>query len=109
MCSYVEWTKNMTGMRLGRLTKRFEETNGRHLVDVLESNGIRLNEKQRKNIVAGADEETHVRFGLEDTMIAACGQVVDIATERGCTLRDAAYIKALEDIATSYRRAGTWP
>lgn len=99
----------MTGMRLGRLTKRFEESHGRHLVEILESNGIRLDEKQRSNIVVGADEETHVRCGLEDTMIAACAQVIGIAEEKNCTLRDAAYIKALEDIATSYRRAGTWP
>lgn len=109
MCSYVEWTKNMTGMRLGRLTKRFEESNGRHLVEVLESNGIKLSDKQRSNVVSGADEETHVRFGLEDTMIAACDQVVEIAQNKNCNLRDAAYIKALEDIATSYYRAGTWP
>lgn len=99
----------MTGMRLGRLTKRFEESHGRHLVEILESNGFHLNEKQRSNIVVGADEETHVRFGLEDTMIAACAQVIGIAEEKACTLRDAAYIKALEDIATSYKRAGTWP
>lgn len=99
----------MTGMRLGRLTKRFEESHGRHLVEILEDNGIRLNEEQRNNVTLGADEETHVRFGLEDTMIAACSQVLEIATEKNCSLRDAAYIKALEDIATSYRRAGTWP
>lgn len=109
MCSYVEWTKNMTGMRLGRLTKRFEESNGRHLAEILESNGIKLSDKQRNNVVIGADEETHVRFGLEDTMIAACDQVVNIASEKQCTLRDAAYIKSLEDIATSYYRAGSWP
>lgn len=109
MCSYVEWTKNMTGMRLGRLTKRFEESYGRQLVDILEDNKITLSEAQKDHLIAGADEETHVKFGLEDTMIAACGQVMNIAAERSCTLRDAAYIKALEDIATSYKRAGTWP
>lgn len=109
MCSYVEWTKNMTGMRLGRLTRRFEESHGRHLVEVLESNGITMTEQQKSNVIAGADEETHVRSGLEDTMIAACAQVMAISREKNCTLRDAAYIKALEDVATSYRRGGTWP
>lgn len=109
MCSYVEWSKNMTGMRLGRLTKRFEESHGRHLVDVLESNGINLSKQQKNNVIAGADEETHVRSGLEDTMIAACEQVVDIAKEKNCSLRDAAYVKALESIAGHYSRAGNWP
>lgn len=109
MCSYVEWTKNMTGMRLGRLTRRFEESHGRHLVEVLESNGIALSKDQRMRVVAGADEETHVRSGLEDTMIAACAQVMDIAQEKNCSLRDAAYIKSLEAIADTYRRAGQWP
>lgn len=109
MCSYVEWTKNMTGMRLGRLTKRFEESHARQLVDILQANDINLSEDQKNNLIVGADEEIHVRSGLEDTMIAASAQVMDIATDRSCTLRDAAYIKALEDIATSYQRAGTWP
>lgn len=109
MCSYVEWSKNMTGMRLGRLTKRFEESHGRHLVDVLESNGISLSKQQKNNVIAGADEETHVRSGLEDTMIAACEQVVEIANLKNCPLRDAAYIKALESIAEHYSRAGNWP
>lgn len=109
MCSYVEWTKNMTGMRLGRLTRRFEESHGRHLVSILESNGLNMTKEQRSNVIVGADEETHVRSGLEDTMIAACAQVVDIASEKNCSLRDAAYIKALEDISTTYQRAGTWP
>lgn len=109
MCSYVEWTKNMTGMRLGRLTRRFEESHGRHLASILESNDIRMTQEQKDHVIVGADEETHVRSGLEDTMIAACGQVMEIADTKNCSMRDAAYIKALEDIATSYTRAGTWP
>lgn len=109
MASYVEWTKNMTGMRLGRLTRRFEESHGRHLVNILESNGITITKEQRSHVIAGADEETHVRSGLEDTMIAACAQVVEIAEEKNCTLRDAAYIKSLQAIADTYTRAGMWP
>lgn len=109
MCSYVEWTKNMTGMRLGRLTKRFEESHGRHLVNILESNGISMSPNQKSNVIAGADEETHVRSGLEDTMVAACGQVIETASRKNCSLRDAAYVKSLEAIADTYRRAGQWP
>lgn len=99
----------MTGMRLGRLTKRFEESHGRHLASILESNGISLSGDQKENIVLGADEETHVRSGLEDTMIAATDQVLQISEEKNCSLRDAAYIKSLEAIADTYRRAGQWP
>lgn len=109
MCSYIEWTKNMTGMRLGRLTKRFEESHGRHLANILEKHGIALSAKDKCNIISGADEETHVRSGLEDTMIAACAQVLEISSEKNCPLRDAAYIKSLEDISHSYLRAGQWP
>lgn len=99
----------MTGMRLGRLTKRFEESHGRHLVNILESNGIEMSKDQKTNVIAGADEETHVRSGLEDTMVAACSQVIDISEEKNCSLRDAAYVKSLEAIADTYRRAGQWP
>lgn len=109
MCSYVEWTKNMTGMRLGRLTRRFEESHGRHLASILESNGIKISDKQKENIIVGADEETHVRSGLEDTMVAATDQVLQISEQKNCSLRDAAYIKSLEAIADTYRRAGHWP
>lgn len=99
----------MTGMRLGRLTRRFEESHGRHLASILESNGINLSDDQKENIVVGADEETHVRSGLEDTMTAATEQVLQISEEKNCSLRDAAYIKSLEAIANTYERAGQWP
>lgn len=99
----------MTGMRLGRLTRRFEESHGRLLADILESNGIKLSDEQKENIVVGADELTHVHSGLEDTMIAASAQVLAIAEEKDCSLRDAAYVKSLEAIADTYRRAGQWP
>lgn len=55
----------MTGMRLGRLTRRFEESHGRHLASILESNGINLSDDQKENIVVGGrrGNSRPLRFG----------------------------------------------
>lgn len=68
-----------------------------------------MSDAQRNNVLAGVDDFTHVRCGLDDTMMAACAQLLDISRGKSCSLRDASEIKALEYIATPYRRVGSWP
>lgn len=110
MCSYAEWTKNLQGMRLGRLTKRHNEGQGRVLLDILEGNGLELTAAQKLQVATGADEEAHVRSGLEDTMVSACEEVFEmVLTEKAPSLRVAAYLKAIDVIAQTYSRRGQWP
>lgn len=110
MCSYLEWSKNLQGMRLGRLTRRHAEAQGRALAALMAENGFAINGDTRKLIETGADEEAHVKSGLEDTMVAACDEVFQML-EAGTapSLRVAAYMKAIESIALTYERRGVWP
>lgn len=109
-CSYVEWAKNLAGMRLGRLTRRHSEAQGRALAKVMAENGFDIDKEVRELIETGADEEAHVRSGLEDTMVDVCDQVFDmLKSGKVPSLRVAAYVKAIERVAEAYERRGVWP
>lgn len=76
----------------------------------MESNGLSMTDEQRVAIMTGADEEAHVRSGLEDTMVAACDEVFfKLRNNEAPSLRVAAYLKAIDRIAASYIRRGQWP
>ncbi len=109
-CSYYEWAKNMSGIRFGRLTRRKAETQGRAVARVLTNNGFDIPKDLRSVIETGPDEETQVRSGLEDAMVHACGSLLDML-QRGDvpSLRIAAYVKAIERIASAYDTKGIWP
>lgn len=108
-CSYIEWSKNLQGMRLGRLTRRFEENHGGVIADLLEQSGIKVSDKQRADIMVGADELDHVKSGLYDTMTDSVRKVVSKADEENYSLRIAAYVVALERIAKVYESRGLFP
>lgn len=107
--SYFEVTKNLRGMRLGRLTRRFEVKQGQHIADLLEEKGLSLTREQRAKIEVGADELEHVRSGLHDTMTSSVDSVVTRAKELDVPLRIAAYAVALERIALVYQSRGLFP
>lgn len=109
-CSYVEWAKNLAGMRLGRLTRRHSEAQGKALTKALIANNIQLDDITSQLIQTGADEEAHVRSGLEDTMVTVCEEVFEkLQSGSVPSLRVAAYVKAIEHIAVAYQRRGVWP
>lgn len=107
--SYFEVAKNLRGMRLGRLTKRFEEKQGEHIAELLEEKGISLTAEQKAKIAVGAGELDHVRSGLYDSMTSAAECVVERAKELDVSLRIAAYVLALERIADIYSSRGLFP
>jgi len=122
--SYFEWIKNLAKMRFGRMTRRFEESSMRTVSDVLERHGIVLTEAEKKLLVVGADEELLVQSGLEDTMVVAAQELVNIAKEKvSCVVGDsklstlfqnvthrvAAYYDAIHKITGDYKHAGIFP
>lgn len=107
--SYFEYTKNLRGMRLGRLTKRFEEEQGGQIADILEEKGIALSADQKARLVRGADELEHVRSGLYDSMTSAVEVVVARSKELDVPLRIGAYCVALESIAEICQSRGLFP
>jgi glutamate dehydrogenase (NAD(P)+) len=110
--SYFEWTKNLGHMRYGRLEKRVDQTKRERLIDSLEDlvDG-RFPKKQRARLIEGTDELDLVNSGLEETMICAFNEILDIRNrQRGLTdLRTASYVCAIQKIAKSYMELGLFP
>ncbi len=110
--SYFEWLKNLSHVRYGRLEKRFTENINHHILGQLEElTGKQVGEAERKIIMHGADEVDLVRSGLEETMITATREIVDIwqKTPAIPDLRTAAYVCAINKVATSYAELGIFP
>mmetsp|Transcript_21382 Transcript_21382/g.35387 ORF Transcript_21382/g.35387 Transcript_21382/m.35387 type:complete len:500 (-) Transcript_21382:583-2082(-) len=108
--SYFEWLKNLQRVRLGRLTRRFDQHGKELLVSAFERNsGYQFPTAERAALVHGADEEDLVRSGLEDTMAIACKEVYDTSVKKKCNFRTAAYYVAIEKIAHDYIESGIFP
>ena len=110
--SYFEWLKNLSHVRFGRMGKRLEETNFRHMVEAIESStGKRLPEAQRKMIIHGAEEQDLVRSGLEEAMVTAFHEINELKHQNTALpdLRTAAFVSGINKIANSYGTLGIWP
>jgi glutamate dehydrogenase (NAD(P)+) len=105
--SYFEWLKNLSHMRFGRMTKRYEESKWAHLVASLEKGQKHvMTEEDRKMIAYGAGEEELVNSGLEETMITSFKEVYDVSVAKKCNMRTAAYIVAISKVAGTYMDLG---
>lgn len=110
--SYFEWLKNLSHVRYGRLEKRFTENMNHHIVTQVETlTGKKINARDREFIMHGPDEVDLVRSGLEETMISATREIVELwdASPAIPDLRTAAYVVAINKVATSYAELGLFP
>lgn len=110
--SYFEWLKNLSHVRYGRLEKRFTENMNHHIVEQIEQlTGKAISPLERNFILHGADEVDLVRSGLEETMISATREIVDVwqKTPAIPDLRTAAYVCAINKVGTSYAELGIFP
>jgi glutamate dehydrogenase (NAD(P)+) len=112
--SYFEWLRNLSHVRHGRMSRRFEERNAERIlraVDELtaESFNDDLLNSLIKRIGFGASEEDLVNSGLEDTMAFAYDEIRVIREEKDVDMRTAAFISALNKIAKSYADMGIFP
>jgi glutamate dehydrogenase (NAD(P)+) len=110
--SYFEWLKNLSHVRYGRLEKRFSENMNHHLVGQIEElTGKTVNAAEKEFLLHGAEEVDLVRSGLEETMISATREIVDIwqKTPAIPDMRTAAYVCAINKVATSYAELGIFP
>ncbi|GBG24847.1 Glutamate dehydrogenase, mitochondrial [Hondaea fermentalgiana] len=106
--SYFEWLKNLSHVRFGRLTRRFEEQSKDLMLQAMtyEGRALDLAPRRRSNIIKGPAEIDIVRSGLEEAMTTACEETMATSRFHGCNLRTAAYINALNKIQSSYENAG---
>jgi glutamate dehydrogenase (NAD(P)+) len=110
--SYFEWIKNLSHVRFGRVAKRFEEAAHNRMVSAIEkATGRLFSDEERRRIARGADEIDLVNSGLEETMIDAYQQIRELARRdsRITDLRTAAFLNALNKVATSYLELGIFP
>ena len=110
--SYFEWLKNLSHVRYGRMEKRFTENMNQHILGQMEElTGKNVSATEREFIMHGADEVDLVRSGLEETMITATREIMDIwhANPAIPDMRTAAYICAINKVATSYAELGIFP
>jgi len=110
--SYFEWLKNLSHVRFGRMEKRFDEQAFNRLVGAIESaSGKKFSPEEHRALAAGADEEDLVNSGLEETMITSWQQIKATRErlDNKVTPRIAAFVTAIDKIATSYQDLGIFP
>lgn len=110
--SYFEWLKNLSHVRYGRMEKRFNENMNMQIISQMEAlTGKSVGESQKKQIVHGADEQELVHSGLEETMITATREIMDLWKSNPDIpdMRTAAYVSAINKVATSYAELGIFP
>jgi glutamate dehydrogenase (NAD(P)+) len=110
--SYFEWLKNLSHVRYGRMEKRFQENMNKHILGQMENlAGKQVSKKEKDYILHGADEIDLVHSGLEETMIGATREIMDIwhANPSIPDMRTAAYVCAINKVAISYVELGIFP
>jgi glutamate dehydrogenase (NAD(P)+) len=113
--SYFEWLRNLSHVRHGRMSRRFEERNAERIlraVDELTAEDFdeELLEDLIERIGFGASERDLVNSGLEDTMAHAYDEIRAIRIDRDVdSMRTAAFISAIDKIAKSYQQMGIFP
>ncbi|HSB91729.1 MAG TPA: Glu/Leu/Phe/Val dehydrogenase, partial [Flavitalea sp.] len=110
--SYFEWLKNLSHVRYGRMEKRFDESQNSQILTQLEGlTGKKVSVRERELIVHGADEVDLVRSGLEETMIGATREIMEIWKNNPeiPDMRTAAYVVAIDKVGVSYAELGIFP
>jgi len=110
--SYFEWLKNLSHVRYGRMEKRFTENLNTHILSQMEElTGKQVTPKERSFIMHGPDEIDLVQSGLEETMITATQEVMQVWKDNPNIpdMRTAAYVVAINKVATSYAELGIFP
>lgn len=110
--SYFEWLKNLSHVRYGRLEKRFTENMNKHIIGQIEElTGKDVDSSEKTFIEHGADEIDLVHSGLEETMVTATREIMDIwkSNPEIPDMRTAAYVSAINKVATSYAELGIFP
>ncbi|MCX8019454.1 MAG: Glu/Leu/Phe/Val dehydrogenase [Chitinophagaceae bacterium] len=110
--SYFEWLKNLSHVRYGRMEKRFTENLNNHILGQIEKlTGKRVGDKEREFILHGPEEVDLVYSGLEETMITATHEVMNMwkSNPEIPDMRTAAYVVAINKVGTTYAELGIFP
>ncbi|MGC4036934.1 MAG: Glu/Leu/Phe/Val dehydrogenase [Chitinophagaceae bacterium] len=110
--SYFEWLKNLSHVRYGRLEKRFTENLNTNILGQIEFlTGRKVGSKARETIMHGPEEADLVYSGLEETMISATREIMEMWKTNPSIpdMRTAAYVVAINKVGTAYAELGIFP
>jgi glutamate dehydrogenase (NAD(P)+) len=105
--SYFEWLKNISNVRFGRMTKRWETNQNKRIIDTIEeTTGNKLTDVRRNQLIQGAGEREIVYSGLEETMLSSFQNIMEKYNRHpDIDMRTAAYIGCIQKIADTYTLA----
>jgi glutamate dehydrogenase (NAD(P)+) len=110
--SYFEWLKNLSHVRFGRMTKRFEHNTYENFANAIENyTGKKISDRDRNVLTKGPDEIDLVRSGLEETMINAYHVIREqwLKQPEIPDMRSAAFVVAIKKVASDYMNLGVYP
>ncbi|MFN8177152.1 MAG: Glu/Leu/Phe/Val dehydrogenase [bacterium] len=110
--SYFEWTKNLSHMHYGRMSRHLENLEAQTFIRETEVlTGKEFDPVARKLLLRPHDELALVNSGLEDTMRSAYRDIHNVMKTRKKVddLRMACFVIAIEKIAQSYLDLGIFP
>ncbi len=112
--SYFEWLRNLSHVRHGRMSRRFEQHSAARILRAVETlTGQKYSQDKMDGAVHGvafgASEADLVNSGLEDTMVGAFHEVRAHSRTHGIDLRTGAFLSAIAKIGQGYESMGIFP
>ena len=109
--SYFEWLKNLSHVSFDRMYKRYEEIAARRQLEAVERlAGARFPDDEMIRLTRGPSEIDFVRSALAETMSESYRQLHETWRSRDLPdLRTAAFLLAIERVATNYLALGIFP
>jgi glutamate dehydrogenase (NAD(P)+) len=110
--SYFEWLKNLSHVRFGRMTKRFEQNAFENVANAIETyTQKKVSDRDRAVLTQGAREIDLVRSGLEETMITAYHTIREqwLRDKRIEDMRTAGFVVAINKVGSDYMNLGIFP
>jgi glutamate dehydrogenase (NAD(P)+) len=109
--SYFEWLKNLQHVSFERMTTRWEATVNQHFAEALEKlTGRQLDLEERAELARGPSERELVHSALEHTMVVAFEAILELMQRQKLDdLRTAAYVLAVDRVASVYAASGIFP
>ena len=114
--SYFEWLRNLSHVRHGRMSRRFEARNASRILQSVENlidqrigTPVAMPTQVMTDLGFGASEEDLVNSGLEDTMVSAYEEIRRSSRRHKTDLRTGAFVSAIDKIAKGYMQLGIFP
>jgi len=109
--SYFEWIKNLSHVSFERMTRRYQQISNNRILDAISHlTGKSVPPEDAALLLQAPNEIDFVRTALENTMAISYERIHELWKRRSLPdLRTAAYLSAVESVASSYALDGIFP